>query len=343
MGLTTNDVWDTATALQLRAAADLLIAGQERLRASLRTLALRYRDTLTIGRTHGVHAEPTTFGLKLAVWYAELGAQPRAAARAREAIAVGKLSGAVGNFAHLAPEVEEAVCARLASAASRSPRRSCSATATPSSARRSRSLAATLRRSRWRSAHLQRTEVREAEEPFAAGQKGSRAMPHKRNPIGRAHLRPGPRGARQRAGRARGRRPLARARHQPLVGRAGDRARRHDLARLHARRCPRAGRGARRRPARMAENLEASHGNIYSQRVLLKLTRSGVARQVAYGWCSDTPCGRGRSGGRCSSSLAADPSRDRAAGPGRAQGVFDPAWFVRNVDPIFRRAGLVGS
>src|SRR5258705_5897910 len=113
IGLTTNDVWDTATALQLRDAADQLIAGQERLRAALRGLALRHRDTLTIARTHGVHAEPTTFGLKVAVWYVEAGRNLERLRRARQVVSVGKLSGAVGNFAHVEPEVEEEVCRDL--------------------------------------------------------------------------------------------------------------------------------------------------------------------------------------------------------------------------------------
>src|SRR5436309_11607605 len=113
IGLTTSDVWDTATALQLRDAADLLLAGQERLRQALRACALRYRDTLTIARTHGVHAEPTTFGLKVAVWYVEAGRNLERLRRAREAIAVGKLSGSVGNFAHVEPDIEDEVCREL--------------------------------------------------------------------------------------------------------------------------------------------------------------------------------------------------------------------------------------
>src|ERR671922_1693484 len=110
VGLTTSDVWDTATALQLRDAADLLIAGQERLARALRALALQHKDTLTVGRTHGAHAEPTTFGLKVAVWYVEAGRNLERLKRAREAVAVGKLSGAVGQFAHVEPDVEENGC-----------------------------------------------------------------------------------------------------------------------------------------------------------------------------------------------------------------------------------------
>src|SRR2546426_11237037 len=106
IGLTTSDVWDTATALELRDAADLLLAGQARLQDALRALALRHKDTLTVGRTHGVHAEPTSFGLKAAVWYTEAQRNLERLRRARQAVAVGKLSGAVGTFAHVEPEVE---------------------------------------------------------------------------------------------------------------------------------------------------------------------------------------------------------------------------------------------
>jgi adenylosuccinate lyase len=113
IGLTSSDVWDTATALQLRDAADLLIAGQERLRAAVRALAVKHKDTLTVGRTHGVHAEPTTFGLKVAVWYAEAGRNLERLRRARAIVGVGQISGAVGTFAHVDPEVEDDVCRDL--------------------------------------------------------------------------------------------------------------------------------------------------------------------------------------------------------------------------------------
>src|SRR5215470_13861564 len=113
IGLTTNDVWDTATALQLRDAMDLLLAGQERLRRALGALAVKHKDTLIVGRTHGVHAEPTTFGLKVAVWYVEAGRNVERLRRAREVVGVGKLSGAVGQFAHVEPDVEEEVCRDL--------------------------------------------------------------------------------------------------------------------------------------------------------------------------------------------------------------------------------------
>src|SRR5206468_1905905 len=175
IGLTANDVWDTALAVQLRDAADLLIIGQERLRAALGDLARRHKDTLIVGRTHGVHAEPTTFGLKVAVWYVEAGRNLERLRRAREVVAVGKLSGAVGNFAHVDPDVEEDVCRELGL------------------------------------------------EPDAA-QAQSGAV--------RAHLWAEPCDQGERPGRARERGPVARAGHQPLVGRARDPARLDDPARL---------------------------------------------------------------------------------------------------------------
>src|SRR5262249_13803153 len=182
IGLTSNDVWDTALGLQLRDAADLLIAGQERLRQSLGALAVRHKDTLIVGRTHGVHAEPTTFGLKVLVWYVEAGRNLERLRRARRAVAVGKLSGAVGNFAHVDPEIEEEVCRELelepAPVSTQVIQRDrhaelCAALAIA---------AASLEKIALEIRGLQRTEVLEAQEPFAEGQKGSSAMPHKRNP-----------------------------------------------------------------------------------------------------------------------------------------------------------------
>src|SRR5712664_4997450 len=171
IGLTTSDVWDTATALQLRDAVDLLITGQERLQQALGILALRHKDTLTIGRTHGVHAEPTSFGLKVAVWYAEAGRNVDRLRRARAAIAVGKLSGAVGNFAHVEPELEADVCRELALEVE---------PASTQIVQRDRHAefcamlalaAASLEKIALEVRGLQRTEIQEALEPFGEGQK----------------------------------------------------------------------------------------------------------------------------------------------------------------------------
>src|ERR671923_2192260 len=283
IGLTTNDVWDTATALQLRDAVDLLIQGQERLRSALGTLARQHKDTLIVGRTHGVHAEPTTFGMKVAVWYVEAGRNLERLRRAREAIAVGKLSGAVGNFAHVEPDVEDEVCRDLGlgvePVSTQIVQRDRHAEAMSTLA----IVAASLEKIALEVRGLQRTEVLEAQEPFAEGQKGSSAMPHKRNP--------------ELAERICGLARLVRTNAQAAL---------ENVALWHERDISHSSverivlpdatialdyildltafiiEGLEVDPARMAENLERSFGLIYSQRVLLKLTEAGLARQKAY-------------------------------------------------------------
>ncbi len=342
IGLTTSDVWDTATALQLRDAADLLIAGQERLRQALAALALRHKDTLTVGRTHGVHAEPTTFGLKAAVWYAEAGRNLERLGRARAAIAVGKLSGAVGNFAHVEPELEAEVCRELGLEA---------APVSTQIVQRDRHAefcatlaiaAASLEKIALEVRGLQRTEVLEAQEPFGEGQKGSSAMPHKRNP--------------ELSERVCGLARLVRSHAQAAL---------ENVALWHERDISHSSvervilpdgtivldyllhlttlivEGLEVDPARMAENLELSHGLVYSQRVLLKLTDAGLPRQVAYeivqrnamrAWKERRPFGE---------LLAADPKVTAHLGPDELKGCFDPAFYLRNVDAVFKRLGLI--
>src|SRR5579864_2919799 len=182
-GLTSNDVVDTAQALQLQQAAAILLRGLEGLRAVLKRRALEFQHTVQIGRTHGVHAEPITFGLKLAIWYEESGRNIRRLKAAAEDMRVGKISGAVGTFAHIGPEIEEAICARLglraAPVSSQVIQRDRHANFIATLA----IVTASLDKIALEVRHLQRTEVREAEEYFSKGQKGSSAMPHKRNPV----------------------------------------------------------------------------------------------------------------------------------------------------------------
>ena len=341
IGLTTNDVWDTATALQLRDAADLLIVGQERLRTALATLARRHRDTLTVARTHGVHAEPTTFGLKVAVWYVEAGRNLERLRRAREAIAVGKLSGAVGNFAHVEPEIEEEVCRDLGLGVE---------PVSTQIVQRDRhaefisALAiagASLEKIALEVRGLQRTEVLEAQEPFGEGQKGSSAMPHKRNP--------------ELAERICGLARLLRTNALAAV---------ENVALWHERDISHSSvervilpdstilldyvldlttfivEGLDVDPTRMAENLDLSQGNIYSQRVLLKLTESGLARQVAYELVQRHAMRAWKERRPLLELLAADPAVTERLGPADLKACFDPAWYVRNVEAVFRRAGL---
>jgi adenylosuccinate lyase len=182
-GLTSNDVVDTAQALQIRQASAILLADLERLRPTLKRRALEFQHTVQIGRTHGVHAEPITFGLKFAIWYEEAGRNIQRLKAAAEDMRVGKISGAVGTFAHIGPEIEEAICAKLglrpAPVSSQVIQRDRHANFVATLA----VLTASLEKIALEVRHLQRTEVREAEEYFSKGQKGSSAMPHKRNPV----------------------------------------------------------------------------------------------------------------------------------------------------------------
>jgi len=182
-GMTSSDLLDTALALQLRDAADLLIANAVRLVEVLKRRSLEFRDVICVGRSHGVHAEPTTFGLKLAVWTFEAARNVERLRRAREVVSVGKIAGPVGTYASVDPFVEEYVCRGLglkpAEASTQVLQRDRHAEFVAACA----ITAATLEKISTEIRHLQRTEVREVEEPFAEGQKGSSAMPHKRNPI----------------------------------------------------------------------------------------------------------------------------------------------------------------
>jgi adenylosuccinate lyase len=182
-GLTSNDVVDTAQALLIRSASEIILRGVSKLAESLKTRAFEFKHTIQIGRTHGVQAEPITFGLKLALWYDEVQRNLGRFSAATEEMRVGKISGAVGTFGHIGPEAEERICKRLglrpAPIASQVISRDRHANYVSALAL----IAATLEKIAIEIRHLQRTEVREAEEPFAAGQKGSSAMPHKRNPV----------------------------------------------------------------------------------------------------------------------------------------------------------------
>ncbi len=182
-GLTSNDVVDTAQAMQLTQAAELIIEGVKKMRETLKRRALEFQHTVQVGRTHGVHAEPVTFGLKLAVWYEETGRDLKRITAAADDLRIGKISGAVGTFAHIGPEVEEKICEKLgltpAPVATQVIQRDRHAHFIATLA----TLAAGCEKIALEIRHLQRTEVREAEEFFARGQKGSSAMPHKRNPV----------------------------------------------------------------------------------------------------------------------------------------------------------------
>ena len=341
VGLTSSDVWDTAVALQLRDAADLLIAGQERLREALRALALRHKDTLIVGRTHGVHAEPTTFGLKVAVWYAEAERNLERLRRARAVIAVGQISGAVGTFAHVDPDVEDDVCRTLGLAPAPVSNQVIQRDRHAEYCTTLAIAAASLEKIALEVRGLQRTEVLEAEEPFAEGQKGSSAMPHKRNP--------------ELAERICGLARLLRGNAMAAL---------ENVALWHERDISHSSvervilpdstilldylldltafivEGLQVYPDHMAENLERSHGLIYSQRVLLKLTDAGMARQPAYELVQRHAMRAWRERRSFLELLAADPAVTAHVSADELKACFDPAWYVRNVDAVFRRLGL---
>jgi adenylosuccinate lyase len=342
IGLTSSDVWDTAVAMQLRDAADLLLAGQERLRVALAALARRHKDTLTVGRTHGVHAEPTTFGLKAAVWYAEAGRNLERLRRARTTIAVGQISGAVGTFAHVDPDVEDEVCRELglepAPVSTQVIQRDrhaeyCTALAIT---------AASLEKIALEVRGLQRTEILEVEEPFAEGQKGSSAMPHKRNPelceriCGLARL--------LRTNALAALENVALWHERDISHSSVERVILPDstilldyLLDLTAFVVE----GLQVDPERMAENLQRSYGLVYSQRVLLKLTEKGLARQVAYEIVQRHAMRAWRERRAFLELLAEDPTVTERVPPGELEECFDPGWYLRNVDVIFRRVGLL--
>ena len=337
-GLTSSDVLDTALALQLRAAADLLLDRVEALLAVVKRRALEHRETICVGRTHGVHAEPTTFGHKLAVWAFELARDRDRLRRAREAISVGKISGAVGTYAQVDPFVEEYVCAQLglrpADAATQVVQRDIHAEFLWAVA----VTGATLEKIALEVRHLARTEVREVEEPFSAGQKGSSAMPHKRNPIVSERV----------CGLAR----LLRANLQPALENIAlwhERDISHSSAErvilpdstigldymLHL--TIRFVDGLRVFPERMRANLERTRGATLSQGVLLALVDRGLGRDDAYRavqraaravWEEDAAFGDAL--GRELQGLVQIDRKDLEA-------LLDPEPFIRHLDGIFSR------
>jgi len=338
LGLTSSDVVDTANALLLKEAADLILAGIDRVREALKKRAFEHRRTPCVGRTHGIHAEPTTFGLKMAVFYAEFGRARERVMRAREAISVGKISGAVGTFAHLDPAVEEKVCAKLglkpAPISSQVLQRDRFAEFVAALA----ILAASLEKVATEVRHLQRTEVGEAEEPFDAGQKGSSAMPHKRNPVA----------CEQVCGLARvvkshvmvaldnvalwHERDISHSSAERVIFPDGTILSDYMLHRLG---------GILERlevhPEAMRKNLEATGGLIYSQEVLLALARKGATREEAYAWVQDSAMKAREGQGTFRGNLQVQKGIRKYLSEAELDACFDLERQLRNVDRIFRR------
>jgi adenylosuccinate lyase len=337
-GMTSSDVLDTGLALQLRAAADVLLDRIELLLASTKHLSLEHRATVIVGRSHGIHAEPTSFGHKVAIWAFELDRDRERLRRAREVVSVGKISGAVGTYAQLDPRVEELVCARLglrpAEASSQIVQRDRHAEFSSALA----ITASTLDKIATEIRHLARTEVREVQEPFAEGQRGSSAMPHKRNPVASERI----------SGLAR----VVRANLQVAL---------EDVALWHERDISHSSaervilpdstglldfmlaetttvlEGLRIYPERMLQNLEAAGGLAFSQSVLLALVDRGLSRDEAYRVVQTAAAEAWDAGGDFRAELGSNPEVLRLLSPDELAGLFDPARFLRNLDVVFDR------
>ncbi len=338
-GLTSNDVVDTAQALLLKQSAELILHGIDRLTEVLRRRAFEFKDALAIGRTHGVHAEPITFGLKLALWFDEARRARQRVAAAAEDLRFGKLSGAVGNLAHLAPEAEQAICERLglkaapiASQVISRDRHAAFVSALALACALCEKIALEIR-------HLQRTEVREAEEPFAEGaQKGSSAMPHKRNPVVSEQI----------CGLAR-------------VVRSNVQAAFENIALWHERDISHSSvervilpdsciltdylldrtvwlvDGMRVFPERMKRNLEMTKGLVFSGQLLLDLTAAGMLREDAYRLVQSEAMRAWREEGDFQAAIEAHPDVRKFLNSRQIRNAFSPQRQLRHVDAIFAR------
>jgi adenylosuccinate lyase len=337
-GLTSSDVIDTAQALQMRDGCDLILAGLDGLMQAVRQRADEHRRTPMIGRTHGVHAEPMTFGLKLALWYAELTRDVRRVRRARETVSVGKLSGAVGTFAHLPPSIEADVCRSLglepAPVASQVIQRDRHAELLNVLA----ITASSLEKFALEIRGLQKTEIGEVEEPFAKGQKGSSAMPHKRNPIGCEQIVGLARLVRANAGASLENNALW---HERDISHSSvERVIIPDsfIALDHMlRRFVRIVTGMVVYPDRMRDNLDRSRGVVFSGTVLLELARRGVSREQAYEWVQRNAMRAFNEKRDFKALLLTDRDITSVLPPADVERAFDLDGQLRHVDDIFGR------
>jgi len=337
-GLTSNDVVDTAQALMVKQASALIRRGETELAAALHERALEHKHTVQIGRTHGIQAEPITFGLKVALWYDELRRNQVRFDAAAEEMRVGKISGVVGTFGHVGPDAEERICDRLglkpAAIASQVISRDRHAAWVSALAL----LAATCEKVALEIRHLQRTEVREAEEPFAVGQKGSSAMPHKRNPVTCEQI----------CGLAR-------------VARANAQAAFENIALWHERDISHSSvervilpdsailvdyllarttwlmKGLRVNVERMRQNLELTKGLIFSGQLLLDLAAAGMLREQAYSLVQRHAMRSWEDGGDFRGAIESDPEIRKLLAPEEVAAAFSVDRYLRHVDRIFER------
>jgi len=337
-GLTSYDIVDTALSVRLREAAGIIIADIDDLMGVIREQAVAHKETIMIGRTHGVHAEPITFGLKMALWYEEMRRHRERMERAKTTISVGKVSGAVGTFANAPPAVEEYVCKKLglnpAPVSSQIIQRDRHAEFFTTLAL----LASSIEKFAVEIRHLQRTEVMEAEEPFAEGQKGSSAMPHKRNPIGTENLSGLARLVRANSLAALENIPLWHERDishssvERVIAPDSTVLVDYMLARL-----THIIRGLVVYPERMRKNLELTKGLICSQQLLLTLIKKGVARGDAYHWVQRNAMRAWREGEDFRRLVQEDVDITRTMDAKEIQGIFDLNIHLKYVNDIYKR------
>lgn len=339
MGLTSNDVVDTAQGIRLKRAGQLILEELSGLRETLRRLALEHKDQIVVGRTHGVHAEPIVLGLKFLLYYDEMRRNDDRLRRAFERVAIGKISGAVGTYAHTGPKLERLVCQKLGLAHARI------ATQVIQRDRHAELVCAlaicgsTIEKIATEIRHLQRTEVRELEEPFSAGQKGSSAMPHKRNPVKCEQLTGLARMLRGYAATALENNALW---HERDISHSStERIILPDATTLlhyMLRLCRRVLEGLHYYPRQMAKNLDLTRGLIYSQRVLLALVEQGMSREQAYDivqkaamatWADESTTLR--------ENLQKDARFANVLSSSQLEACFDPAQFLAHVDAIYQQ------
>lgn len=337
-GLTSSDVVDTANALLLRDASDILLAKVDQLMEALKRRAFEFKHTPQVGRTHGIHAEPTSFGLTFALWFDEMRRNRERLLRAKDVVAVGKISGAVGAFAHLDPSVEESVCARLGLKAALVSTQVIQRDVYAEYLTTLAIIAATLEKMALNVRHWQRTEVREAQERFTKGQKGSSAMPHKRNPIISERI----------CGMAR----IVRA--NSIVGL-------ENVALWHERDISHSSAervvlpdssialdymlqktiglidGLVVYPERMLENLNLMKGLIFSGQLLLALTNTGVSRETAYEWVQRNAMRVWDEDRDFQTLVKADDEIKSHLSVEEIERIFSLDHYLRNVDSVFER------
>jgi adenylosuccinate lyase len=340
-GLTSYDIVDTALSVLLGEAADLISLGLNDLEKALKDQAIKHKLTPCVGRTHGVHAEPTSLGLKFALWLAEIRRNRERLDRAAAGVRVGKISGAVGNFAHIDPFIEEYVCRKLnlrpAPVSTQVLQRDRHAEFVSVLAL----IGATLEKIALEVRNLQRTETREIEEPFYRGQKGSSAMPHKRNPVtcekvcGLARLLRGYATTALENVALWHERDISHSSVERVILPDSTIALDHMLQQMI-----RVVRELNVYPKQLDRNLELTGGLIYSQRVLLELVEGGLSREDAYDLVQRCAMVSWENGKNLKDLLAAEKVVIEKLGKEKLESCFDPAYYLQRVDYIYKRLGL---